>query len=75
MLKRSALFLLALALSAAAMTTTSHAAPRPACMKPDCFASPGCCKDVECDAWCGGTGFGYCQGVQGNYGGCCVCVG
>ena len=75
MTKRIGLLALALILSAAAVATTGHAAPRPACLKPDCFASPGCCKNVECDAWCGGTGLGFCQGVSGNYGGCCVCVG
>lgn len=75
MIKRMGMLAFALALSAAAMTTTGYAAPKPACQKPDCFASPGCCKNVECDAWCGGAGLGYCGGVFGNEGGCCECVG
>lgn len=40
------------------------------CNAPNCFASPGCCADRHCDAFCGGAGLGFCGPSQ-----CCTCQG
>lgn len=74
-MKRIGMFLFAVALSAAALTTGSTRAEGSRCIEPACFASPGCCVNSQCDAFCNGTGLGFCQGVSGRNGGCCVCVG
>ena len=65
MKKRLALFLLAVVLAAAALLGGSPKVEAARCHRPDCFASPGCCSDRDCDDWCGGRGFGVCSG------GCC----
>ena len=75
MKKRLGLFLLALVLAVTASVSGPPEAMASGCLEPACFASPGCCFDRQCDAWCGGSGFGWCQGATPKYGGCCVCVG
>jgi hypothetical protein len=73
MKKRVGLFLFALALATLALI------PGPApvearCLKPDCFASPGCCRAQECAEWCATFGGGGAPGCSGNgQGGCCYC--
>jgi hypothetical protein len=67
-MKRMALFVLALALMTMAFVI-GPATTASACNAPTCFASPGCCANVHCDAFCGGRGFGLCQGQ------CCACQG
>jgi len=73
MKKRLGLFLLAVALTAAALVSGPSKAEAARCLRPDCLVSPGCCFDRECDSWCGGTGLGLCSG--GGLGGCCYCAG
>lgn len=34
--------------------------------------APTCSRDRDCDAYCGGVGFGVCQG---HWTGCCICAG
>lgn len=72
--KKLGMFLLALALTAVAFVSSPATVEASACIEPACFASPGCCRHEQCDKWCGGYG-GFCQGVSGNWGGCCICVG
>lgn len=69
---RMSLFLAALALSAVAFVSASGTAQARKCQAPECFASPGCCYDYECDEWCEGKGLGRCEG--GGQGGCCYCA-
>jgi hypothetical protein len=72
-MKKLGLFLLAVALSAAALLGE----PRPAqaasaCRRPVCsLLIPGCCSAVECTAWCLGRGAPQCSG--NGQGGCCSC--
>lgn len=73
-MKRMMMVVFALALSAAALTTAPKTAEA-ACLQPACFASPSCCRDSQCDSWCGGSGLGYCQGATPQNGGCCACLG
>ncbi len=75
MKNRLSLFLLALILVASAFVSAPPPVAAASCIEPACFASPGCCFDRQCDSWCGGTGFGWCQGSNGIYGGCCACAG
>ena len=69
---RIGLFLVALALTAAAILGPPQSAEA-ACKPPYCFASPGCCFAWQCDDWCGLPGMGICGG--GGQGGCCSCAG
>jgi hypothetical protein len=76
MTKKMGLFLLAFVLVALAVATSS--APVEAttiCLKPDCFASPGCCVASQCAKWCEFTGGGYPGCTGGGQGGCCFCSG
>ena len=75
MKRRLGLFLLGLALTAAALVSRPETAEAAPCRKPFCFASPGCCASWECDSWCGGTGLGICGPVVGGMGSCCSCSG
>lgn len=75
MKKRLGLLLLALALTTVAFVSSPVTVEASACQEPDCFASPGCCFNRQCDQWCGGYGLGFCEGVSGKWGGCCICVG
>lgn len=74
MKKRVGLLLLAMALSFLALATTSQPV-QAVCTGPQCFASPGCCFNWQCDSWCGGAGLGRCGGTPQNGGGCCYCPG
>lgn len=70
-MKRMGMILLAAALSTLALASgprTATAAP-PRCPAPACFASPGCCQDSDCAAWCASRGYDgpVCQGD------CCAC--
>lgn len=67
MIKRMALFLFAVALTSAAVTSTSEAALKPTCNAPACYRTPGCCVNLDCDSFCGGPGTGVCMGE------CCEC--
>lgn len=63
--------LMVLALSLAAVAVAGQAPVAEAsCQAPACFASPGCCINRQCDAFCGGAGLGYCGPSQ-----CCSCQG
>lgn len=75
MKKRMGLLLLAIVLTTIAFVSGPEPAQASRCLEPDCFASPGCCFDWQCDSWCGGRGFGWCQGADPEFGGCCACVG
>ncbi len=72
-MKKISLFLFSLALAATAIV--NRPAEAVACLKPACLLSPPCCFASECESWCRSTGGGtpYCQGVTGQYGGCCAC--
>jgi hypothetical protein len=74
MKKRVGFFLFSLALAAYALVPGSSPAEGVRCVKPDCFASPGCCKAQECAEWCATFGGGGAPGCDGNgLGGCCYC--
>ena len=75
MTKKMGLFLLAFVLVALAVATTSSAPLEAKCLKPDCFASPGCCLAYECEQWCKFTGGGNPGCTGGGQGGCCFCSG
>lgn len=75
MKKRMSMFLFAVALSAAALSSASSPAAQAICTGPLCFASPGCCYNFQCDSWCGGRGLGLCGGTPKDGGGCCYCAG
>jgi len=75
MKKRVGLFLFAMALTAVTLVSRPKSAEASGCIRPWCFASPGCCAAWECDSWCGGVGLGVCRGVSGNQGSCCSCNG
>ena len=65
-MKRIALLMFAVALSAAALLQSPTKADA-ACIIKTCAAGPNCCTRAECYAFCGGEGLGLC--LQG----CCVC--
>ena len=74
MKKRVGLFLFSLALTAFALVPGGTPAEATRCIKPDCFASPGCCQPQECADWCATYGGGGAPGCSGNgLGGCCYC--
>jgi len=74
MKKRVALFLFSLALTTLALVPGPAPAEAARCVKPACFASPGCCKAQECAEWCALFGGGGAPGCDGNgLGGCCFC--
>ena len=75
MKRMGTLLALVLMLAVAMMSGTPTTAEAAACQAPDCFASPGCCYWWECVEFCRETkgGLPYCEGVQGNEGGCCAC--
>ena len=73
-MKKSARFLILLALAAVASTTTPRSAES-SCLKPACLIGPGCCVDNDCAAYCVGKlgpgAVAHCDG--GGTGGCCSC--
>jgi hypothetical protein len=71
-MKRIGMLVLALVLTLTALAFGPAPTQAAACQPPDCFASPGCCFDRQCDEWCGGRGLGICQGAPS---GCCACAG
>jgi len=75
MKKKLGLFLLALALSAAALIGEPRLAQAAsACSRPICSSLiPGCCSAVECTAWCLTLGLGAPQCSGNGQGGCCSC--
>lgn len=73
MTKKVGLFLLATVLVALAMATTAPAPLEAKCLRPACFASPGCCFAYECASWCASTGGGTPGCSGGGQGGCCFC--
>ena len=75
-MKRFGFLLLSLTLAAFALVPGPAPVEAAPCVKPDCFASPGCCRAQECADWCatsGGGGAPACSG--GGQGGCCYCGG
>jgi hypothetical protein len=69
-MKRIGLFLFALALSAAALAGGSPGVKAAApCVRPLCSLSPGCCRTVDCTAWCLARALGSPQCLNG----CCFC--
>ena len=72
MIKRMGMLAFALTLSAFALAGSTQPA-QAVCKGPDCFASPGCCFNWQCDEWCGGKDLGLCDGTPENGGGCCYC--
>lgn len=74
MKKRVGLFLFSLALATTALVSGPAPAEGTRCLKPECFASPGCCRAQECADWCVVYGGGGAPGCSGNgQGGCCYC--
>ena len=73
MKKRVALFLFSLTLASFALVQGPAPAEADRCLKPACFASPGCCRAQECATWCESQGGGtpFCSG--NGEGGCCSC--
>ena len=73
MKKRLGLFLFSLVLVTLALVNGPAPAEGARCMKPDCLASPGCCRAQECADWCAlqGGGAPACSG--NGLGGCCYC--
>ena len=69
-MKKVAKLGLALSLLAVSFGLQPPAEAAPRCNPPACFASPGCCFNWQCDAFCGGTGLGYCGASE-----CCTCQG
>jgi len=73
-MKKMTGFLFALGLAAATLLSTPATVKAAAiCHPPACFASPGCCVDRQCGAWCESRGLGapHCGG--NGSGGCCWC--
>jgi hypothetical protein len=71
-MKRIGMFLFATALAGFAFISGPTPEAAAACLKPACFASPGCCIARECGSWCEGKGTPACGG--NGSGGCCYCI-
>ena len=73
MKKRVGFFLCSLGLAAFALVPGPAPVEADRCVKPACFASPGCCRAQECADWCVSQGGGapFCSG--NGLGGCCSC--
>jgi hypothetical protein len=74
MKKRVALFLFSLALTTFALVPGPAPAQAARCLKPACFASPGCCFAEECTDWCATHGGGAPACSGNGQGGCCYCL-
>jgi hypothetical protein len=74
MKKKAGLFIFSLSLATLALVQAPAPAEGARCLKPACFASPGCCIAQECTTWCASHGGGtpFCSG--NGQGGCCSCL-
>jgi hypothetical protein len=73
MKKRFGFFLFSLALATLALVPGPATVEGAPCVKPDCLASPGCCRAQECADWCALNGGGAPACSGNGLGGCCYC--